>query len=153
MDASPAAAHAHRVLQVQHFVVHQVFNREAWDVRAVEDAADHDGVVRGIVVAQQAARVVAAPCEHRPSQQTVEEAPVDRLEDLFQIVEAAHGGMDLLASARLPGVFGLPADGFRRCVTAVAVGVRSGDRLAIELGKQDVRDGFQYGLRRGFQQV
>jgi hypothetical protein len=49
--ASAEAAHLDRMLEVEHLVVEQVFDRAAGGVWAVEDAGDDDGVVGGVVVA------------------------------------------------------------------------------------------------------
>jgi len=61
MDATPQAPSPDRVLQMQHLVIEQVFDRIARTGRPVEDTADDDGVVRGVVVAQRALGVVLAP--------------------------------------------------------------------------------------------
>ena len=58
MHASPASPQLDRMLQVQHLVEEDVFDGVARDARVVEDAADDDGVVRGVVVAEAAAGVV-----------------------------------------------------------------------------------------------
>ena len=63
MHASPTAAQLDWVLQVQHFVVEDVLDDVAGDAWVVEDAADDDGVVGGVVVAEAIAGVVAAPSE------------------------------------------------------------------------------------------
>src|ERR1017187_2319385 len=58
---TPAACfYAHGMLQVQHLVVQQVLHRAARRIRAIEHAANHDGVVRRIVVAQHPPRMVRA---------------------------------------------------------------------------------------------
>jgi hypothetical protein len=46
------------MLEVKHLVIEKIFDRAAWGVGTVEDAADDDGVMRCVVVAQHAARVV-----------------------------------------------------------------------------------------------
>ena len=52
MDAAAQSAQLDGVLQVQHLVEEQVFDGVAGAGGAVEDAADDDGVVGGVVVAQ-----------------------------------------------------------------------------------------------------
>jgi hypothetical protein len=44
---------------VEHLVVEKVLDGAAWGVGAVENAADDDGVVGGVVVAEHAAGVVS----------------------------------------------------------------------------------------------
>ena len=90
------------MLQVEHFVVEDVFDGISRHVRVVEDAADDDGVVRGIVVAEAAAGVVLAPGKLRTAQESVEEAAVEVVEDFFQMVMVATGGAYVLASAHHP---------------------------------------------------
>ena len=53
--AAAAAAQFYRMLQVEHLVIDDVFDRVARNPRLVEDAAYHDGVVGGIVVAEPVA--------------------------------------------------------------------------------------------------
>src|ERR1700674_3814 len=86
VHASPTPTQLDRVLQVQHFVVENVFDRVARYARVVEDAADHDGVVRGIVVAEAAAGVVPAPGKLRAAHESVEKAAVEVVENFFQMV-------------------------------------------------------------------
>ena len=89
------------MLQVQHLVEQDVFHRVAGHAWMVEDAADDDGVVGGIVVAETAAGVVLAPGKLRASHESVKEAAVEIVEDFFQMVVVAAGGADVLASAHL----------------------------------------------------
>jgi hypothetical protein len=51
VDAAASGFDADRVLEVKHFVVEEVLDGAAGRVGTVEDAADDDGVVGGIVVA------------------------------------------------------------------------------------------------------
>ena len=83
----------------------------------------------------------------------MEEAGVERLEDLVEIVVVAVGCGDALAATGLADVLGLFGDGFGADVAAVAVGVVRGDGLLVELGEEDVGDGAVDGLGRGFEQV
>jgi hypothetical protein len=49
------------VLEVKHLVVEKIFDGVARGVGAVEDAADDDGVVGGVVVAEHASGVMGGP--------------------------------------------------------------------------------------------
>ena len=51
MDAAATGFDADGVLEVEHLVVEKVLDGAARGVGAVEDAADDDGVVSGVVVA------------------------------------------------------------------------------------------------------
>jgi hypothetical protein len=61
VDAAAAGFDADGVLEVEHLVVEEVLDGAAGGVGAVEDAADDDGVVGGVVVAEHAAGVVGGP--------------------------------------------------------------------------------------------
>ena len=54
MDAAASIFCFYGMPEVEHLVIHQVFDSEARRVAAVEDAADHDGVVRSVVVPEEA---------------------------------------------------------------------------------------------------
>jgi len=131
---------------VEHLVIEEVLDRAAWGVVAVEDAADHDRVVGGVVVAEHAAGVVGGPGEGGTAEESVEEAPVEGLEDFVEVVVVAGGGGDALAATGLANVLGLPGDGFGGDVAAVAVGLDGGDGLLVDLGEEDVGDGVMDGL-------
>ena len=91
VDAAAPGFHADWVLQVQHLVVEQVFDCAARCVGGVEDAADDDGVVRGIVMAEHAPGVVRAPGQDGLAQETVEETRVRGVEDLVEVEVVANG--------------------------------------------------------------
>ena len=56
VDAAAAGFDADGMLEVKHLVVEEVFDGAARGVGTIEDAGDdNDGVVRGVVVAEQAA--------------------------------------------------------------------------------------------------
>ena len=87
VHAAPAASQLHRMLQVQHLVVDDVFDGVTRERGMVEDAADDDGVVRGIVVAENAASLASgsSSCAGAPSVR--EKARVQVFEDRVQVVE------------------------------------------------------------------
>src|SRR5260370_23599024 len=86
---------------MQHFVEDDVLDRVSGNLRVVEDPADHDGIVGGVIVAKAAAGVVPAPGKLRTSHESVEEAAVEVFEDFFEMVVMTAGGADVLASAHL----------------------------------------------------
>ena len=76
----------------------------------------------------------------------MEEAGVEGLEDLVEIVVVADGGEYALAATCLADVLGLTGDRLGGDVAAVAVGVGGGDGFLVELGEQDVGDGVVDGV-------
>ena len=92
MDAAAAGFDADGMLEVEHLVVEQVLDGAARGVRAVEDAADDDGVVGGVVMAEHPARGVGGPGERGAAEEAVEEAAVQGFEDLVEVVMVAERG-------------------------------------------------------------
>jgi hypothetical protein len=141
------------VLEVQHLVVEEILNGAAGGIGAVEDAADDDGVVGGVVVAEHAAGVVSRPGESGAAEEAVEETGVEGLEDFVEVVVVAGGGGEPLAAAGLPDVLGLAGDGFGGDVAAVAVGMGGGDWLLVKLGEEYVGDGVVDVVGCGLEEV
>ena len=83
----------------------------------------------------------------------MEEAGVERLEDLVEIVVMADGRGETFASAGLSDVLGLFRDSFGGDVTAIAIGVESRDGFLVELGEEDVGDGVMDGFGGDFEEV
>ena len=135
MDAPTAGFDADGVFEVKHLMVKEILDSTARSVGAIEDTADDNCVVSGVVVAQHTAGVVSRPGKGGSAEKTVEEASVERLEDLIQIVVMAYGSEDSLAAASLADVFGLPRHSLGGDVTSIAVGVGGGDGLFVELGE------------------
>ena len=153
VNAAAAGFDADGVLEVKHLVVDEVFDGAARRVGTIEDAADDDGVVRGVVVAQHATGVMSGPGERGSSEKAVEEAGVEGVEDLVEIVVMADVSEDAFAAASLTDVLGLFGDGLGGDVAAVAVGVGAGDGLFVEFGEKDMGDGVVNGFRRGFKEI
>ena len=110
MDAAAAGFDADRVLEVEHLVVEEVLDGAAGGVGTVEDAADDDGVVGSVVVAEGTLGVMLAPCEVGAAEQSAEEAHVERVEDLIEIKEAALRAKVALAAACGADEVGLSSD-------------------------------------------
>src|ERR1700730_17874819 len=102
MHAATSAASVHRMLQVQHLVVYEIFHGKSWSVGTVKNAADDDGVVRGIVVAERAARVMRAPCQLRPAKQPVKIAGIQTFEHFIKVVVTALRCRYIFSPAHLP---------------------------------------------------
>jgi hypothetical protein len=146
VDAAAAGPDADGMFEVKHLVVEEVLNGAARGVGTIEDAADDDGVVCGVVVAEHATGVVGAPGECGAAEEAVEETGVEGLEDFVEIVVVAGGRGDAFAAAGLADVLGLFGDGLGGDVAAVAVGVDAGDGFLVELGEKDVGDGVVDGF-------
>jgi hypothetical protein len=153
VDAASPVAGFDRMLEVQHFVVHEVFDCIARGIRSVKDPADHNGVVCGVIVAEEAAGGVLAPSEKRTPEESVEEAGVEGVEDLFEVVVNALRSGDALASAGLADTLGVAEHGFAGGVTPVSSSVIRIDGLAIEFGDEDVGDGSEDRLWCAFEEV
>ncbi len=138
---------------MQHLVVNEVLQRQLRHAEVVKDAAYDDGMVSGIVMAEQAAGALAAPTHARAGHQAVEKAGIQLFKNGFQIVNmtlrADHG----FASTQLAHPLGLLCHGLRTGPAAVAGGVRWLNRLAVELGNEDVGNGLYGSFGRTFQQV
>lgn len=61
MHLASAAAQLDRMSQMQHLVINEIFNGVERDARGIENAADDDCVMRGIVMAQTSQGLVATP--------------------------------------------------------------------------------------------
>jgi hypothetical protein len=153
VDAAATGFHSDGMLEVEHLVVEEVLDRAARSVWAIEDAADDDCVVSGIIVAEHAARVVSAPGECGSAEKAMKEAGVERLEDFVEIVVVARGCGEAFAPAGLADVLGLPRDGLGGDMAAVAVGMQARDGLLVELGQEDVGDGVVNSFGRRLEKV
>src|SRR5579864_2949405 len=153
MDAPAAAAQLDGVFQVEHFVVDDVIQHVPRHGGMIEDTADDDGVVRGIVVAEDAAGLGLAPAHAGTGHQAMEKAAVQVLKDGLEIVEVAAGGAQQFAAAHLADKVGLADDFMARDVFAVTRGLPPIDRAAVHLGQQNVRDSLQNCVGSSFQQV
>src|SRR5512146_2717326 len=90
------------MFQVQHLVIDEVFDGVFRDARMIENLADDDRVVRGVVVAEEIARVHTAPRHLRAREQAVEESQVEVVKDGFEVVGMSLGAYDAFAAAHLP---------------------------------------------------
>lgn len=153
VDAASPGLDADRMLEVKHLVIQQVFDGTARCIWPVEYPADDDGIVRGVVVAQHAARMVGAPCKGGAAEKPMEKAHVQSFEDLVEIVVMADGAKDSLTPSSLPNMFGLFRDRFGADVAAVAVCMHRRDGFLIELRQQNVGNSAVNALWRRFQKV
>src|ERR1700722_8060540 len=101
VNATAQAAGSHWMFKVQHLVVEQVLDGVARAGGAIEDAADDDGVVSGVVMPEGTLGVVLAPCEVWAAEQPAKEFCVERVENLIEVEEAAFGTKVALAAASM----------------------------------------------------
>ena len=153
VDATAEAAHFNGVLEVKHLVEEEIFEGVAGAGWAVKDAADDDGVVGGVVMAERALGVVLAPGEVGAAEQPAEKARVERIENLFKIEVAALGTEVALAATSGADELGLARDGGRGGETLVAQVVRPVDGLAVKLSQENVCDGVEDGFGRPLEKI
>ena len=153
VDTPAAASQFDWVLQVEHLVVEDVLDDEAWNAGIVEYAADDNRVVGGIVVAEAVTGVFAAPGELRAAHQSVKEAAVEIVENFLEMVMMTAGGVNMLASTHLAHKAGFGGEVVAGDITAVAGAMRAVDRLTVEFGQQNVGDGMKHGFGRAFQKI
>ncbi len=153
MDTAPAAAQFDRMFEVQHFVIDDVFDGIAGYGEVIENPADDDRVVRGIVMAQNAAGPGRAPTHARPRQQAMKETCIQVFEYCIEIVEQTARRTQLFASPHLAQQVRLLHDFMAAHIFAIASRVTAVDWLAIHLRQQNVSDCPQDRLGGSFQQI
>lgn len=153
VHATTETSHFDRVLEVQHFVVQEVFDGIARARGPIEDAAYHDRVVRGVIVPQQPLGVTRAPSELGSAQQSAKESIVETVEDLFKVVVAPFRPRESLGAASVTDKFGLPCHGGTGSEALETQIVNGVDRLAVELCQQDVGNGSDDPLWCAFKKV
>jgi len=141
------------MFQVQHFVKEDVLDRIARDARIIEEAADDDRVMSGVVVAQTVAGLVAAPRKSWTPHEAVKEAAVQVFENLFKVILPPASRVDVFASAHLANEPRLGRHVVTKNVSAIARTQSSINRLAIQLAEQDVGDPVQDRFGRAFKQI
>src|SRR5947208_17010223 len=90
------------ILQVEHFVEHDVLHRKRRQRLLVENPADDNRIMRRIEMSQHATRTAAAPPQLRPSHEAVEKAGIQPLENVVQVEVLALRPGDKFAPANLP---------------------------------------------------
>src|SRR5947209_2186790 len=153
MYTPAAAAQFHRMPEVQHFMVDQILHSIPGHLGAVKNAADHDGVVRRIIMAKAQAGTVAAPGHLRTRHQTMEEAGIQVFEYLLQVVMRAPGPKNAFAPTHLPDQVHPGDNVLASGKSAEAHSMSVSNFLAVDLGNQDVQDGMNHRLRRALQQI
>jgi len=77
VNTAAETTHSDRMFEVEHLVVEQVLDGVARAGRTIEDAADDDGVVSGVVVAERAFGDTFAPGELGAAEEPAEEPHVE----------------------------------------------------------------------------
>src|SRR5690349_10794128 len=106
----------------------------------VEDLADHDGIVRWIVMPKAVSSMHAAPGHLRPGKKAVEESSVQVLENCLEIVGMPLRARDSFPATHLPNQVRLPGDVMAAHVPPVTRRMFAFNWLAVNLGDQDVED-------------
>ena len=110
VDAAAGALVIDGMAEVEHLVIEDVFQSEAFDAVGIEDAADDDDVVRHVVMAEDAAGTGGAPTQGGARHETMEEPLVQLVEDYFEMVMLADGAAELFTAAGLAESIELSAD-------------------------------------------
>src|SRR5204862_7681371 len=90
------------MFQVQHLVIHAVFDRATRHRRMVEDATYDNRIVSRVVMSETIAGMIAAPGHLRPGQESIKETGVQFVKHFLQIVSLTTGRLNELAAANLP---------------------------------------------------
>ena len=134
-------------------MVDDVFQHVSGHSGMVEDPADNNGVVRRVVVAQDAACLVLAPAHAGTRHQPMKEASVEVFKDGFEVVKVSLGGAQKFAASHLADEMGFTDDFMAADVFAIARSVRVIDGAAVHLGQEDMCDRLENGLRSTFEEV
>src|SRR6476646_9553610 len=153
MHHATAAAELDGMPQVQHLVIDEILDGKGRDARGIENATDDDGVVRGIIVAQAAESLVAAPGHLRPGHQSVKKAEIQVVKNAFKIIVLAFWAIDSLAPAELADELRLLRHGVTAGIFAVTGGVGGVNGLAMKLGDEDMQDGVKHRPGSAFKQI
>ena len=138
---------------MEHLVIEEILDRITRYFRPIKDAAYHDGIVGGIIVAQAVPRVIATPRQLRTRHKAMEESGIQLLEDPLQVIVLALGSHKALAPTHLANQMGFGGDALAAGKLAELRRLLSVDLLAVQLGDQDVKDGMENILRCALQQV
>lgn len=134
------------VENVEHFVKHDVLHGEAGGIGAVEKAAEDDGLVGRVPVAEVGSGGGAAPGEGNSGDRAVEVAGVNVVEELLEVVVIAGGAAGVFAAVGLAEAFEVGADGGGVEPDAVA-GLEFRSRAASEnFGDEDFGKGFKNAI-------
>lgn len=102
MNTPPTAPQLHRIFQVQHLVINDVFHDIVGYPRMIKDPADDNCVVRGIVVSEAIARPITAPRHLWASEQAIKKTKIQVFEDAVEIVGVTSRRTDAFAASHLP---------------------------------------------------
>jgi hypothetical protein len=153
VHAAAAVPQLNGMLQVQHLVKQNVFDGIAGHAWMIKNAADHNGIVGGIVVPEASARMVPAPGKLRAPHEPVKKSAVQVVENFFEMIMMSAGGVDVLAAPDLPDKASLRGNIMARHIAPVAGALGSMHRFAIELREQYMRDGVQHIFGSSLKQV
>jgi hypothetical protein len=132
---------------VKHFMEHDVLDDERRGIGTVEEAAEDDGLVGGVPVAEVGSGGGAAPGEGDRGDGAVEVAGVDVVEELLEVVVVAGGAAGVFAAIGLAEAFEVGADGRGVEPGAVAGLELRGGAAAKDFGDEDFGEGFEDAIR------
>src|SRR5581483_5880924 len=141
------------MLQVEHLVIENVFHHIGRHTRMIENSADHNGIVCGIIVAQAVSGPCTAPGQLWPSEQAMKETPVEVLKNGLEIISSSLRGINPFSAPHLSKQVRLGANMVARNITSIPGRVFPLNALAIHLCQQNMGNRSENGLGRAFQQV
>src|SRR5437773_4337150 len=138
MYATAVASQLDGMFQMQHLVIHDVFDRTTWHRRMVEDSTYHDRVMSGIVMSKTVACMIAAPCHLRPGHESIKEARIQFVEDCLQVVGMATGRLDALATTYLSHQVSLLRNVVTGNISPIAAGMLPLNGTPVHLSQQNM---------------
>src|ERR1700728_674776 len=140
VHASAASPQPDGMLQMKHLVVDDVFQHVRRHGKVIENAADDDGIVRRVVVAQNTPSLSLAPAHSRAAQQSVKEARIQIVEEYVQVIKMPTRGAQALASAHLPNQVSFPHNVVAGDIFPIAARLPAINWPAIHLRQQNMGD-------------
>ena len=153
VHAPPAPPQLHRMFQMQHLVEQNIFNRIPRHPRMIKHAADHNRIVRRIIMSQTPARMIPAPGQLRTPHKPMKKSPVQVVKKFFEMIMMSPRRMNVLSPPHLPHQSSLRRNIVAGDISPVTRALSPIHRLAIELRQQYMRNRMQHIYRSALQQV
>ena len=153
MDDATRASPLRGILDVEHFVKHQILDHTARNLERIQQPADGDAVVGRIVMTEAGARTFRTPSHAGRRKLAVEEAPIQVLKNLLQIEAAALRRPLPLVPTLAAGFLDATAAAVIEDIGQVTLASFSRGPLVENFGQQDFGQRFKHDGRRVLEQV
>jgi len=107
----------------------------------IEDAAQHNGIVRRVVMPKPIAGGVRAPRQLWPGEKPMKKASIEMIEKLLEVIGITVGRGEPFASANLPDKVCFAREFMAGNITTIAQRMFALNRLAIHFGQENMREG------------